>query len=69
MRALAPTSVTGWIGVMSAEGSVKKLASYDANDGDFDDDITCPNPLPVGSKFYFDVTTAGVTLTGSIDFK
>ena len=64
-----PTSVTGWVGTATGEGSVKVLAVYDAADGDFDDDVTVPSPLPDGSKFYFDVVSAAATGTGSVDLK
>jgi hypothetical protein len=64
-----PTSVTGWVGLASAEGSVKVLAVYDSADGDFDDDVTVPSPLPDGSKFYFDVLTNDTTVTGSVALK
>ena len=64
-----PTSVTGWVGIASGEGSVKAPADYDAADGDYDDDVTVPSPLPSGSKFYFDVSTNGAVMIGSIDLK
>jgi hypothetical protein len=64
-----PTSITGWVGTATGEGSVKALAVYDSGDGDFDDDLTVPSPLPDGSKFYFDVVSAAATATGSIDLK
>lgn len=64
-----PTSVTGWVGTATGEGSEKVLAVYDSGDGDFDDDLTVPSPLPAGSKFYFDVVSASGTVTGSVDLK
>ncbi len=64
-----PTSVTGWVGTATAEGSVKVPAVYDSGDGDFDDDVTVPSPLPDGSKFYFDVVSPTATATGSVDLK
>lgn len=64
-----PTSITGWIGVASGEGSTKVLAIYDAADGDFDDDVTVPTPMPAGAKYYFEVTTNSAVVTGSIDLK
>ena len=64
-----PDMIAGWVGLANADASTKVAAKYDPNDGDFDDDITCPSPMPVGSKFHVDITTAGVVLSGSIDFK
>lgn len=64
-----PTSITGWVGTMTGDGSVKAVAVYDSGDGDFDDDVTVPSPMPTGAKFYFDVTTNGSVVTGSIDLK
>jgi hypothetical protein len=64
-----PTSITGWVGVASGEGSTKVRAVFDSGDGDYDDDITCPSPMPAGAKFWFDVDNGGVVLTGSIDLK
>ena len=62
------TSVTGWVGVESGEGSAKKLASYDSGDGDYDDDVVAPTPIPAGAKFWFEIDTAGVKQVGSIDY-
>jgi len=64
-----PTSVTGWVGVESGEGSTKYKANYDEGDGDFDDDVTCPTPLPAGSKIWFDVMNGDTKTTGSIAIK
>ncbi|MEO7096384.1 MAG: hypothetical protein ABI175_24205 [Polyangiales bacterium] len=64
-----PTSVTGWVGLESAEGSTKYKAAYDEADGDFDDDVTCPTPLPTGSKIWFDVMNGDTKTTGSIAIK
>ncbi len=64
-----PDSIYGWVGLADVEDSAKVLAVYDPNDGDFDDDVTCPSPLPAGSLIYFDVTKDGVTNTGSIAIK
>ncbi|MEO6419918.1 MAG: hypothetical protein ABIP39_10950 [Polyangiaceae bacterium] len=64
-----PDSVTGWVGVMSGEGSTKVPANYDSGDLDWDDDVTSPATIPAGSKFWFEVVTAGKTDVGSIDFK
>jgi hypothetical protein len=64
-----PDSVMGWVGVADAPASAKVAATYDPNDGDFDDDITCPNPLPEGSKIYFDITEGSTTDTISVDIK
>jgi hypothetical protein len=62
------TSVTGWVGVESGDSSEKKLASYDSGDGDYDDDVVAPTPIPAGAKFWFEIDTAGVKQTGSIDY-
>ena len=64
-----PTSITGWIGIASGEGSVKKEASYDANDGDFDDDVVAPKPLPTGAQFWIEVDTNGHKDVASIAWK
>lgn len=64
-----PDSARGWVGTTDAPASAKVLATYDPNDGDFDDDITCPSPLPEGAKIYFDVTEGSVTSTISVDIK
>jgi hypothetical protein len=64
-----PTSITGWVGTMGAEGSMKALASYDAGDSDFDDDVTSPAVIPPGSKYWFEVVTGDKKELGSIDFK
>ena len=61
-----PTGITGWIGVQSGEGSVKKDAVYDPNDGDFDDDVVAPNPIPAGALFWFEVATNEQRDVGSI---
>ncbi|HEX7663899.1 MAG TPA: hypothetical protein VF407_05305 [Polyangiaceae bacterium] len=63
-----PDGVTGWVGTADATGSEKKDGVYDPNDGDFDDDVTAPNPIPAGSMYYFTVTTAGVATTASIAY-
>ncbi len=64
-----PTSITGWAGIESGEGSVKAVAVFDPADGDFDDDFTVPSPVPSGAKFYFDVDTDGEDVIGSADLK
>jgi hypothetical protein len=64
-----PTSITGWVGTASGDGSTKAVAVYDAGDGDFDDDVTMPSPMPTGAKFYFDVNTSGTIATGSVELK
>lgn len=69
MSGAKPDSVMGWVGVADAPASAKVAATYDPNDGDFDDDVTCPSPLPEGSKIYFDVTEGSVTSTISVDIK
>ena len=62
------TSVTGWVGVESGEGSTKKLASFDSKDGDYDCDVVGPTPIPAGAKFWFEIDTAGAKQVGSIDY-
>jgi hypothetical protein len=64
-----PGSITGWVGIASGDGSVKSVAVYDAGDGDFDDDVTVPSPMPTAAKFFFDVISSGSVATGSIDLK
>jgi hypothetical protein len=62
-----PTSIESWIGPADVDASMKKEGVYDSNDGDYDTDFTIPNPLPAGSKYYFDVNTSGTVVTGSMD--
>jgi len=69
MTGVKPDSVMGWVGTADAPASAKVAAKYDSNDGDFDDDITCPSPLPEGAKIYFDITEGSVTSTISVDIK
>ncbi|MEP6864249.1 MAG: hypothetical protein ABJE66_26755 [Deltaproteobacteria bacterium] len=69
MSGAKPDSVLGWVGVADAPASAKVAAMYDSNDGDFDDPMTCPSPLPEGSKIYFDITEGSVTSTVSVDIK
>jgi hypothetical protein len=69
MSGTKPDSVVGWVGTADAPASAKVAASYDPNDGDFDDDITCPSPMPEGAKIYFDITEGSVTSTISVDIK
>jgi len=64
-----PTGITGWIGIASGEGSAKKEASYDANDGDFDDDVVAPKPIPAGAQFWIEVDTNGHKDVASIAWK
>ncbi len=64
-----PTSITGWIGIASGEGSVKKLAVFDSGDSDFDDDVTAPTPIPAGSQFWVEVDTNGKKDVASIAWK
>lgn len=63
-----PTSVVGWVGVQTGEGSTKAPGNYDANDGDYDIDVTAPNPIPTGSMFWFQLETNGHIDTGSIAY-
>ena len=65
-----PAGITGWVGDATGAGSVKAAAVYDPNDGDFDDNVTCPSPLSADALFYFEVTgTDGTTSVGSIAMK
>ena len=64
-----PTTITGWVGTTTGEGSTKAVASYDAGDSDFDDDVTSPAVIPPGSKYWFEVATGDKKELGSIDFK
>ena len=60
-----PTSVVGWVG--TADGSANAVAAdFDSNDGDFDDNLTCPSPMPDGAKYFFIVDG---TITASIDLR
>jgi hypothetical protein len=63
-----PTSITGWLGTASGDGSIKALAVYDSADGDYDDDVMAPSPLPVGAMFWFEMDTSGTKDVGSIAF-
>lgn len=60
-----PDAVAGWVG-LATDTAMAVPAKFDANDGDFDDDITVQDPMPGDSMFYFTVTTGDVTGTGSI---
>ena len=64
-----PTSITGWIGMESAAGSAKKLATFDPGDSDYDDDVVAPTPIPPGSKFWVEVDTNGKKDVASIAWK
>jgi hypothetical protein len=64
-----PDAVKGWVGLEDAADSTKVAAVYDAGDGDFDDDITCPSPLPPGSKIWFTVTSGETVTTASVAIK
>ena len=64
-----PTSIKAWVAGDSSESATKVLAVYDPADGDFDADVTAPTPMPGHPKFWFDVDTNGVVLTGSVDVK
>jgi hypothetical protein len=65
-----PTSIVGWIGISAeAEEAAKVNAVYDAGDGDYDLDMTCPSPFVSGSKFWFAVDSSGTVATGSIALK
>jgi hypothetical protein len=64
-----PTAITGWVGSATGEGSVKSAAVFDSGDGDFDDDVMVPSPMPPDAKFYFEVTAAGAVMVGSVALK
>lgn len=64
-----PTSIVGWIGVESGQGSEKKEAVYDSGDGDYDDDVAVPDPIPAGARFWFTVTVGERSDTASIPWK
>lgn len=66
---MTTAAIEGWVGLADAPASAKVAAVYDPGDMDFDDDVTCPDPLPTGAKIFFDVTTGGTTATGSVDIK
>jgi len=61
-----PSSVVGWVGLATPGSSAQVTADYDSGDGDFDTNLTCPDPMPTGAKFFF---TVDGTMTGSIDLK
>lgn len=64
-----PDSIMAWVGLADADAAAKVAAVYDPGDGDFDDDLTCPSPLPAGSLIWFQVTSNGTTSVGSIAIK
>jgi hypothetical protein len=64
-----PDSVEGWVGLADEPASSKTQAVFDTGDGDFDTDLTCPDPMPAGAQIWFDLTTAGVVATMSVDIK
>ena len=61
-----PTSVVGWVGLASGDGSTMVTSEFDSGDGDFDTNVTCPDPMPVGAQFFF---TIDDNATGSIDLR
>ena len=69
MDGAKPDMIAAWVGLQNADPSLKVAATYDAGDGDFDDDVICPDPLPVGAKIWFQVTAMGTTTLGSVDIK
>lgn len=69
MSGAKPDSIVGWVGLAEADASTKVTAVYDSGDGDFDDDITCPTPLPAGSMIWFTVTSGATVTTASIAIK
>ena len=64
-----PDSVDGWVGLADEPASGKTQSVLDSGDGDYDTELTCPDPLPAGSQIWFDLTTAGVVATMSVDIK
>lgn len=64
-----PDTVMMWVGLQDVDASAKVAGVYDPNDGDYDVDLTCPNPLPAGSMIWFDIVEGGVTSTGSVAIK
>ncbi len=64
-----PTTVTGWIGLATGEGSAKKVATYDPKDSDFDDDVVAPTPIPAGAQLWVEVDTNGKKDVGAIAWK
>ncbi len=61
-----PDTIVGWVGLASGEGSPMVQSVFDPGDGDFDTDLTCPNPMPAGAEFFF---TVDGNETGSIDLR
>ncbi|MFT3700582.1 MAG: hypothetical protein QM831_45985 [Kofleriaceae bacterium] len=68
-ESMKPDTVMMWVGLQDADPSTKVAGVFDPNDGDYDVDLTCPNPLPAGSMIWFDITLGGVTSTGSVAIK
>jgi len=64
-----PDVLEVWVGTAETEDAQKTTCIYDANDGDFDCDVTCANPLPAGSKIWFEITAGDIVSTGSVDIK
>ena len=52
-----PKSVRFWVGVESAEGSVKDLAKEEST-GVWHTHVEIPNPIPAGAKFWTEVEPA-----------
>ena len=63
-----PQSIVGWVGVASGTGSTMVTSVFDSGDGDFDTDLTCPDPMPAGAQFFFIVNDDDNDV-GSIDLK
>jgi len=64
-----PDTVVAWVGTDEAEPSAKTTCDYDPNDGDFDCNVTCPDPMPAAAKIYFTVTEGDAVTTVSVDIK
>lgn len=65
-----PTAVAGWVGTSGdVPDSAQVAAVFDANDGDYDLDMTCPTPFDPASKLWFSVEHGDVDVTGSIALK
>ena len=61
------STIEVWVGIESAEGSMRATASFDAADGDFDADVVVPSPIPANSRLWLRVqTTGGMPNTGSV---
>lgn len=62
-----PGTVRGWVGVESAEGSMKGKFSKEGEG--LHGHITPPSPMPAGSKLWLEVEENGTTTRASVALK